>query len=130
MLITWMLLCKSWATKTQVGDIMSWTGYNEAIAEIRESFEADYFTAQEIYRDLREDFGRPVTADDITEEIEEAEAAEDIDFERIVEEGLTDDGETDWEYWEGEYDTDDRYFEDGWMDYGEELEITIQYEEA
>jgi len=110
---------------------MSWDTYNATIAEIREAMDADYATAQEIYRDLREEYDRPVYVSDIMDEVEQAEEAEyqelpDVD----VHEGLLDDGSTDWDYWEQTDRLDDYYFDDDWVDYGEEIEFTIEYEET
>lgn len=108
---------------------MSWTEYNEAIAEIKDVFEADHATAQEIYRDLREDYDRPIYADDIREEIEDVELAEERE-ELDWEEGQLEDGSTDWDYWHETDYLDDMYFDDDWIDAGEEIEFTIEYEET
>lgn len=111
---------------------MSWATYNETIAEIKEAFDADHATAQEIYRDLRDEYARPVYADDIREEIQEAERFEEIAPEESVtlEEYFESEDETDWKFWETTDYLDTKYFDDDeWLDGGEEVEFTIKYEE-
>ena len=109
---------------------MSWATYNETISEIRDAFDADLETAREIYRDLRDEYDAPVYASDIREEVELAEEGLEYEVPEYEEEGRLDDGSTDWDYWEGTDYLDDYYFDDDWCDYDQEIEFTVEYEEA
>lgn len=125
---------------------MSWSTYNEVIAEAREVFGLDLDEARDWYRGMREDFERPVTVEDIEAYPETALGFAEEYFPELAEapqwawdEGVADEyaeyvevygEEPPYEYFDYELD---RYFEDDdWLDPGEEIEVTedLEYEEG
>lgn len=101
---------------------MSWEAYNETIAAIREEWAMDLPEAREYYREMREEIGDTPTAYDVYAISEEPEEPlEDWEAEGY---DSADD------YWYDQYEWDNRWFEDGWVGEGEELEFTITYEEG
>lgn len=127
---------------------MSWRDYNEVIAEAREVFGLDLSEAREWYRDMRDDFERPINIDDVYDYPETALSFAEEYFPELPEvevpdwvedEGLTDDyldyvdrydAEPPYEYFD--YELDDYFEGDEWLDPYEEIEVTeeLVYEEG
>lgn len=126
---------------------MSWRDYNEVIAEAREVFGLDLGEARDWYREMREEFERPVTVTDMYNypetslEVAEQYFPETLAPDWVIEEGFTDEWEEYVEQYGEEpppeyfsYDLEEvwEYGDDDWIDPEDEVEVTIdlEYEEG
>lgn len=119
---------------------MSWRDYNNVIAEARDVFGLDLAEAREWYREMRDELEHPVTLDDVYSHPDLALWAAEEYFptyptapDWAIDAGVADEYE---EYVEGygdepppeyfDYELDDSFEGDDWVDPDEEIEITME----
>lgn len=113
---------------------MAWSiaDYNEFLADAREVFGLDYDEARYLYSEMRDALDHAVDADDLRDY---ADLAADI-IEPFIEEAEYPEGvdEDAYDYWvkEGDDRTFEEWYDDEWIDEGDEMELTgdLSYKET